>query len=410
MSVPSLKYWQYVARQPNYFKLHVSYIVNKALRMYGFVVQSCRMFQITDCIKRLYVAYVRSILEYCLVVWNPYYENYKYDIKKVQNQFLRYIHYKESGEYRLHIPRIDIMKTYNLKPLDNRRKIASIMFLYQLVNNFIADPDLIAYLNFHQDGSLCAQHCLNSLLQGPYFTAVDLGTLANRLDEEEREQMAEGGLDSEDYRKFLQQPSSNMDDSGYFSVQVISSALQVWGLELVPYCSNDSRAKSALDQPSRMQAFICNYKDHWLSIRKIGNQWFNLNSLLAKPQLISDTYLALFLAQLRTDGYSIFIVFGELPECTADEILRNNPIESFTQHRQPIAQGSSSESDPDMQAALRLSLQDSNDQLDSPDIVDRELQEALRLSMHGANISPEEEEEDEDVELKKAITMSLQCL
>ncbi|XP_066151096.1 ataxin-3-like isoform X2 [Euwallacea fornicatus] len=231
---------------------------------------------------------------------------------------------------------------------------------------------------FHekQDGSLCAQHCLNSLLQGSYFNAVDLGSLASRLDEEEREQMAEGGVDTEDYRTFLQQPSSNMDDSGYFSVQVISSALQVWGLELVPYCSTDERAKSALENPSQMQAFICNYKEHWFTIRKIGNQWFNLNSLLAKPQLISDTYLSLFLAQLRNEGY--------------------------------LGPSISTESDPDLQAALRLSLQ-SSEQQDSPDSDDRELQEAMRLSLQALSSSPDEEEDDEDALLKKAITMSLQC-
>jgi len=266
---------------------------------------------------------------------------------------------------------------------------------------------------FHekQDGSLCAQHCLNSLLQGPYFTAVDLGTLANRLDEEEREQMAEGGVDTEEYRKFLEQPSSNMDDSGYFSVQVISSALQVWGLELVPYCSTDERAKSALENPSRMQSFICHFKDHWFTIRKIGNQWFNLNSLLAKPELISDTYLALFLAQLRNEGYSIFIVSGELPECTADEILRNNPIIQAPLRPPQLEPSISNESDPDMQAALRLSLQDT-EQLDSPDTpgqdqTDRELQEALRLSLQASNSSPEEEDDEEM--LRKAISMSLQC-
>lgn len=33
-------------------------------------------------------------------------------------------------------------------------------------------------------------------------------------------------------------------------------------------------------------------------------QWFNLNSLLTGPELISDTYLALFLAQLQQEGTS----------------------------------------------------------------------------------------------------------
>jgi ataxin-3 len=55
-----------------------------------------------------------------------------------------------------------------------------------------------------------------------------------------------------------------------------------------------------------MTSFICNYRDHWFSIRKLGNQWFNLNSLLTRPQLISDTYLAMFLAQLQQEGKFLF--------------------------------------------------------------------------------------------------------
>ncbi|XP_058254818.1 ataxin-3 isoform X2 [Hemibagrus wyckioides] len=94
---------------------------------------------------------------------------------------------------------------------------------------------------FHekQEGSLCAQHCLNNLLQGEYFTPVDLSSIAQQLDEEERMRMAEGGLLSEEYRTFLQQPSGNMDDSGFFSIQVISNALSVWGLELILFNSRE---------------------------------------------------------------------------------------------------------------------------------------------------------------------------
>lgn len=50
------------------------------------------------------------------------------------------------------------------------------------------------------------------------------------------------------------------------------------------------------------RAFICNYRDHWLTVRKLGNQWFNLNSLLSGPELISHTYLAMFLTQLQVEG------------------------------------------------------------------------------------------------------------
>ena len=72
-----------------------------------------------------------------------------------------------------------------------------------------------------QEGALCAQHCLNALLQGPYYTAVDLADLAKQLDEAERQRMSEGNdPDSEEYRRFMAQPSANMDDTGFFSVQV----------------------------------------------------------------------------------------------------------------------------------------------------------------------------------------------
>ncbi|XP_074852723.1 ataxin-3 isoform X4 [Carettochelys insculpta] len=175
---------------------------------------------------------------------------------------------------------------------------------------------------FHerQEGSLCAQHCLNNLLQGEYFSPVELSSIAQQLDEEERMRMAEGGVSSEEYRTFLQQPSGNMDDSGYFSIQVISNALKVWGLELILFNSPEYQ-RLGID-PINERSFICNYKEHWFTVRKLGKQWFNLNSLLMGPELISDTYLALFLAQLQQEGYSIFVVKGDLPDCEADQLLQ----------------------------------------------------------------------------------------
>lgn len=221
------------------------------------------------------------------------------------------------------------------------------------------------------------------------------------MDDEERQRMAENGEESEEYQKFLQQPSGNMDDSGYFSVQVISSALEVWGLELVPFSSTDERIKPALVNPSQMKAFICNYKDHWFTIRRLGEQWFNLNSLLNKPELISDTYLSLFIAQLKNDGYSIFVVVGELPDCEADHFIKTNPVV-------PVRNVPSSknnlpmEEDPELQEALKLSLSQESEQYNNSK--DFELEEAIKLSMQ-----QNDEDDDEDALLKKAIHMSLEC-
>lgn len=66
---------------------------------------------------------------------------------------------------------------------------------------------------FHekQEGQLCAQHALNALLQGAYFTAIELAEIAKQIDEDERSQIS-GQASS--------QSSQNMDDTGFFSVQV----------------------------------------------------------------------------------------------------------------------------------------------------------------------------------------------
>lgn len=60
-----------------------------------------------------------------------------------------------------------------------------------------------------------------------------------------------------------------------------------------------------------MQAYVCNYKEHWFTLRKIGHQWFNLNSVQSKPSFVTETYLSLYLKQLQQEGrISEFIFFS----------------------------------------------------------------------------------------------------
>uniref|UniRef100_T1J0L3 Ataxin-3 homolog n=1 Tax=Strigamia maritima TaxID=126957 RepID=T1J0L3_STRMM len=231
---------------------------------------------------------------------------------------------------------------------------------------------IITYI-FQQEGSLCAQHCLNALLQEEYFTAVDLATLAQQMDEAERQRMAEASIHSEEYRRFLEQPSVNMDDTGFFSIQVIASALNVWNLELIPYKSRNPLALAANINPVHQVAFICNYRNHWFTVRKLGKQWFNLNSLLTGPELISDTYLAMFLAQLQQEGYSIFIVQGSLPDCEADNVLRLTSAVQVTKPRLIS------------QVKTQHESKNSGSDKKSEDDADAQLDAALRLSLQGIN-------------------------
>ncbi|KAL4238322.1 Ataxin-3 [Mactra antiquata] len=139
-----------------------------------------------------------------------------------------------------------------------------------------------------------------------------------------------------------------------------------------------------------MKSYICNFGEHWLTVRKLGNQWFNLNSLLTGPELISDTFLAMFLAQLQQDGYSIFIVNGELAECEADQLLRlcpavqpikpqlihDNAQTKSNKSRSSPPGASNVETDDDVQKALH----ESKKMVENDDV---SLQKALQMSMEG---------------------------
>lgn len=214
---------------------------------------------------------------------------------------------------------------------------------------------------FQQDGRLCAQHCLNAALQGPYFSAVDLAELALRLDEDERLQMAENGIDSPEYQRFIAQPSGNMDDTGYFSVQVISRALSLWNLELIPLNSSEPLARQCRIDPTQVNAYIFHMENHWFCIRRFKDIWFNLNSMFSKPKYMSSLYLTEYLKQMEQEGYMVFIVSGSLPECAAD---RKPPVPTKLQQSEgrrldstSANQASSVVSSSDLETALKLSLE-----------------------------------------------------
>merc|ERR1719500_2017933 len=290
--------------------------------------------------------------------------------------------------------------------------------------------------------------------QGQFYSAVDLGELAAELDTMERRRMAEMGEDSAEYRAFIAQPSANMDDSGFFSVQVISRALTVWGLDLVPRDSSDPAAVRAKASPIAANAYICNYREHWFAIRRLGNQWFNLNSLLECPELVSNSYLGEFLAQLQQEGYSIFLVTGALPECDADLVLQAVPAVQLAPPRLlgdvnssgsagstaqaqgrapppiPGMRGQSSAQEDEaaeLEAAMMMSLAETSGsggapaQLDSGTLdqvmamqrsgnmnQEEELEMALRLSQQQHQQPAPAPEVSEEDEIQKAIALSLE--
>ncbi|CAI5764421.1 ataxin-3 isoform X2 [Podarcis lilfordi] len=152
------------------------------------------------------------------------------------------------------------------------------------------------------------------------------------------------------------------------------------------------------------RSFICNYKEHWFTVRKLGKQWFNLNSLLTGPELISDTYLALFLAQLQQEGYSIFVVKGDLPDCEADQLLQMVRVQQM-QRPKLIGEETLQSRDQRVQKTDLEPAVDVNPPFDGTGMLDEDeenFQKALALSRQEIDM------EDEEADLRRAIQLSMQ--
>lgn len=124
----------------------------------------------------------------------------------------------------------------------------------------------------------------------------------------------------------------------------------MWPIRLVR-STTLPEGRAALASPTTQLAFVCNLAQHWLTVRRFAHPtdattsfWFNLNSLLPKPQYLSDFYLDTFLNSLSArvrrsrvfrrfrcslggggvQGYDIFVVFGQLPPVRAGTLDGDN--------------------------------------------------------------------------------------
>ena len=170
-----------------------------------------------------------------------------------------------------------------------------------------------------QQSNFCALHAVNALLQEPVYTFNDLIAIAKILDEQEMSLLG----DTHYFR------SQNMDNNGSFSIQLMEKALAPCGLQLMPFHSSYPRAIAARQNTSNEQAYLCHRNNHWFAYRKIGDTWYDLNSLLSCPQKIKveGTQLNPFATPNLLNSFTgLFIVDCNLPQ-RSDPGNQNVPIQ-----------------------------------------------------------------------------------
>jgi hypothetical protein len=129
------------------FNHHIDIITRRANKVLGFIKRNTKLFSSPTCLRSLYFALVRSILEYGVVVWHPYLAKDQLRLEIVQHKFLSY------AAFILGLPNpnhnyTDISHFLNIPPLLSRRKLIDLHFINSLLENSIDSPDLLSQIQF----------------------------------------------------------------------------------------------------------------------------------------------------------------------------------------------------------------------------------------------------------------------
>ena len=123
---------------------HVDVISTKANQKLGFIKRNLKGSP--QELKRLaYIAMVRSSMEYASSIWDPHLKKNQQELEKVQRRAARWIkHNYDTRETSV----TDLLRQLKLEPLEERRRINRLTFMYKILNEHVAVPperlDLIA--------------------------------------------------------------------------------------------------------------------------------------------------------------------------------------------------------------------------------------------------------------------------
>ena len=128
---------------------HYNTIINRANNMLGFIKRFSYNFNDPYTIKTLYIAYVRSILEYCNVVWSPFSVTHIERMESVQKQFLLFA-LRKLGWTRFPLPSYEARcMLINIQTLKERREFSMVSFVNEIVSHRIDSEELLSKLNFY---------------------------------------------------------------------------------------------------------------------------------------------------------------------------------------------------------------------------------------------------------------------
>lgn len=126
---------------------HIEAVTCKASKTLGFVIRNTKDFKNTPTKILLYNSFVRSILEYCCVVWRPHYATHTLRLERVQKRFLWHLSFslRKNKELQSYNARLCY---FNIDPLVMRMDRYDVVFIYKLLRGNIDSPTLLQHLRF----------------------------------------------------------------------------------------------------------------------------------------------------------------------------------------------------------------------------------------------------------------------
>lgn len=130
------------------FLSHIDFLISKSNSMLGFVLRNSKQFSNPQTLKCLFFAYVRSGLEYCSTIWNPFYEVHSLRIERIQKRFTRTV--VRRLHWNMDMPSYDTRcKLLGLLPLHIRRKYFSVMFIRDIIMNHTDCSHLLSLVGLY---------------------------------------------------------------------------------------------------------------------------------------------------------------------------------------------------------------------------------------------------------------------
>lgn len=130
------------------FKCHRHDIVSRANRQLGFIFRIADDFRDVGCLRSLYCALVRSILEFCSVVWCPYQSTWNAKIESVQRKFTRLAlrRARDPTDWSSYEERCRVLR---LDTLEQRRHVSQATFVAKVLAGEVDSPWIRAQIQIY---------------------------------------------------------------------------------------------------------------------------------------------------------------------------------------------------------------------------------------------------------------------